>query len=68
MERLAQSSLNPSIKHPETDQSRPSACTAGGHSTKELSRLLTHLTILIHYMAAPQCMEAHSHTLDGLTH
>jgi hypothetical protein len=46
MERLDQSYLHPSIKHPETDMSRPRDSipgrmhqgSGGRHSTKELSR------------------------------
>jgi hypothetical protein len=34
------------------------------HSTKELSRQLTHVTILIRYMATPGVWRAHSHTPD----
>jgi hypothetical protein len=55
MEKLDQSSLHASIKHPETvtdiswPKFEPAACTAGVNSTKELSRLLTHMTILIRY-------------------
>jgi hypothetical protein len=48
MEELDQGSLHPSIKHPETDMSRPgfeppAAYTAGGHYTKELSRHMSNL-------------------------
>jgi hypothetical protein len=54
MERLDQGSLQPSTKHPDTDMSQtPSACSAGGHSNKELPRQLTHLFIMIRYMTAP---------------
>jgi hypothetical protein len=35
-----ESSLHPSIKHLGRDSNPPAACTAGGHSTKELSRQL----------------------------
>jgi hypothetical protein len=42
MEELEQGSLHTSIKHPERDMPRPgfeppTSCTAGGHSTEELS-------------------------------
>jgi hypothetical protein len=62
MEELDQGSLHPSTKHPETVMSGsgfdPSRLHRGGYSTKELCRQLTHLTILVCYMAQ-------SHTLNG---
>ncbi len=68
MERL---DLGPSVKHPETDMSGPGyeiwPPALGGHSTKELSRQPTYLTILICYnslitidgvvvVLVPQCL------------
>jgi hypothetical protein len=57
MERLDQSSSS-SIRAPETDVSRPGLepptfCTAGRHSSTELSRQLTLFTIRNLYRAAP---------------
>jgi hypothetical protein len=49
MEELDQGSLHPSIKHPEADMYRPGFEPRPWVSTKELSRQLTHLTILIRY-------------------
>ncbi len=50
MEDLDQGSLHPSIKHPEADMSRPEFEPRPWLFTKELSRQLFHLTILIRYL------------------
>jgi hypothetical protein len=47
--RVDQGSLHPSIKHLETDMSRPGFEPRPWVSTKELSRQLIHLIILIRY-------------------